>query len=206
MKRFTSLATASLLSLSLLARPAAATGFSDVSEDDWHANYVKFALDMGMMSGTEGEFRPNDPATRGNVAEAHFGIYHSTLKAGSDAKMSAVDFVSFTNIMRGYSATFFGVTAPITREEFAVSLRGLCQALEEIHGKSYYKEPNNLDFNQFEDSSHISAWAKSDVAWAVENGFMLGYKGELNPRGEVTRAEVATMLKGFYDTFQLSQL
>ncbi|MCR2805954.1 S-layer homology domain-containing protein [Paenibacillus soyae] len=56
-----------------IARPAATraaeattagTGFSDVRTDAWYAEDVRAAAELGLVKGSEGRFRPNEPITR----------------------------------------------------------------------------------------------------------------------------------------------
>ena len=50
---------------------------------------------------------------------------------------------------------------------------------------------------QFTDADLVQAYAKEAVIWAVEAGLFTGNAGALNPRGNATRAEVATLLMRF---------
>ncbi|MFC5470970.1 S-layer homology domain-containing protein [Cohnella suwonensis] len=42
--------------------------FKDVDEDAWYASYVNQAAKLGIVAGSNGEFRPNDPVTRQEMA------------------------------------------------------------------------------------------------------------------------------------------
>ena len=51
---------------------------------------------------------------------------------------------------------------------------------------------------QFADQDQIQAYARDAMAWAVTVGLFGGDdKGALNPRGDATRAEVATLIMRF---------
>ena len=43
--------------------------FSDISEDDWYADFVAACADMGIVSGSDGYFRPNDLIKREEMAK-----------------------------------------------------------------------------------------------------------------------------------------
>lgn len=46
------------------------SGFSDVPANEWHAEYIKFAVENGWINGYEdGKFRPNAPITRAEAAK-----------------------------------------------------------------------------------------------------------------------------------------
>lgn len=49
----------------------------------------------------------------------------------------------------------------------------------------------------YSDVDNISSWAKDGITWAVANGLMSGSEGNLLPKGNITRAEVAVMLYQF---------
>jgi hypothetical protein len=38
--------------------------FSDVPENHWAANYIKIAAALGLVRGSDGTFRPEQPVTR----------------------------------------------------------------------------------------------------------------------------------------------
>lgn len=50
------------------------------------------------------------------------------------------------------------------------------------------------DLTEFDDWGRISNYAKEPMAWAVECGILTGMDGLLNPRGNATRAQIATVL------------
>ena len=39
-----------------------------------------------------------------------------------------------------------------------------------------------------------TGWSHDAVVYAVEHGYMSGYDGKINPRGYLTRAEMASMM------------
>ncbi len=55
-------------------------------------------------------------------------------------------------------------------------------------------EDEILVLESFKDYKNISSWAKESFEKAIKNGFITGYNGNLNPKGEVTRAEFLTMI------------
>ncbi len=81
--------------------------------------------------------------------------------------------------------------APITREEaFAVLARAF--ALE------------NGDvsvLNNYTDGASVSAWAQGSVAALIENGYVNGADGKLNPKNSITRAEFAKVISEMASTY-----
>lgn len=61
---------AQMLSAVTADAPSSAPAFYDVPRDAWYAPAVQKAAGLGLMSGTDGAFRPNDSATRAECAAA----------------------------------------------------------------------------------------------------------------------------------------
>ena len=75
---------------------------------------------------------------------------------------------------------------PITREEaFTVLARAFALA-----------DGSSSALSAFSDSASVSSWAKGSVAALVENGYVDGANGRLNPKNNITRAEFAKVITG----------
>ncbi len=56
------------------------------------------------------------------------------------------------------------------------------------------------DLTQFIDETEVSDWARANVEWAVGSGLITGTdEGRIDPQGNTTRAEAATILQRFLD-------
>jgi len=61
---------------------------------------------------------------------------------------------------------------------------------------------NNLSVvDSFVDASQISAYARTAMAWAVEQGIMGGNNNQLSPKSGATRVQIAKMLYKFDTVF-----
>lgn len=49
----------------------------------------------------------------------------------------------------------------------------------------------------FADTDSVSSWASNAMIRAVQSGIISGSNGKLNPQGDATRANIATMLVRF---------
>ena len=79
----------------------------------------------------------------------------------------------------------------LTREQLAVMLYRYC-------GNPTVSE----DLTNFTDNANISSWATDAMNWAVNTGLISGMgDGTLNPQGEATRAQVATILMRFISNY-----
>lgn len=176
--------------------------YGDVSQQDWYLRGVTFVSNYQLMSGWEGNFYPNDSATRGTTAEVFALLSGEDLEGNwvsfgdvSEEKVAYVAWCQEAGVMSGYSEEYFAQEQPLTREQFATilaSYSGYKGVYQEV-------EPITLEvLGTFEDSGEISAYAQSPLAWAVEQGLFMGYDGKLNPQSPVTRGEVATVVLSYY--------
>lgn len=52
--------------------------------------------------------------------------------------------------------------------------------------------------NTFSDSNKINSWAIDAMNWAIQTGLISGMgDGTVNPQGQATRAQVATIIQRF---------
>ncbi|MEY8389596.1 S-layer homology domain-containing protein [Oscillospiraceae bacterium 38-13] len=173
--------------------------FSDVSEDDWYYEAVRFAHERNLMNGySDGRFGPNDPLSRAQLAQILFNkegrpgvdyLLDFSDVAGEAWYTEAVRWAVSHGIVGGYGNGTFGPNDPITREQLAVMLWR--------YSGSPAATNKELHFN---DTDEISGFALEALCWAVENGILNGYgDGRLGPQGQATRAQVAQMLKNFIE-------
>jgi len=174
--------------------------FADVSSANWFYNSVAFVNSRGLFVGvSDTEFAPNMPMTRAMLATVlhrledneHLGA--GTVFSDVPAKewySDGVTWVSSAGIVSGYGNGAFGANDSITREQLAVMLCNYAN----------YIDMNTIergDTGRFADAGFTAAWANDAVRWAVGVGIMHGDGTNLNPKGEATRAEVATMIMRF---------
>ena len=86
----------------------------------------------------------------------------------------------------GYDDTDkFGPDDPLTREQMATILWRIAAPETATEG----------DLDRFTDGTTVSDWATEAVAWAVAEGYLrgIGNTAELQPRGDLERAQAATV-------------
>ena len=98
---------------------------------------------------------------------------------------NAINWAYQNNIVSGTTEKTFSPDENITREALAVILY------------RYSNSPKvNANLDKYKDASNISSWAKDAFAWAIETGLITGMSDNtLNPRGNATRAQVATIIE-----------
>ena len=166
---------------------------------DWFAAGLRSAVDNGLLNGVNGRIDGAGLLTRAQMA----AIINRAFAAKKTADLSGYNDVSADAWYRSDLAaavamgTFQGASGqlnperPITREEaFAVLARAF--ALE---------SGSTASLNVFSDSASVSSWAADSAAALVENGYVNGANGALNPKSNITRAEFAKIISDMASTY-----
>lgn len=166
---------------------------------DWSAAGLRSAVDNGLLNGANGRIDGAGLLTRAQMA----AIINRAFAAKKTADLSGYNDVSADAWYRSDLAaavamgTFQGASGqlnperPITREEaFAVLARAF--ALE---------SGSTASLNVFSDSASVSSWAADSAAALVENGYVNGANGALNPKSNITRAEFAKIISDMASTY-----
>ena len=170
------------------------TNYGD-AQDHWAYEALTWAVNEGVVVGTsENRIDPDGNLTRAQMAamiDRLFGTYESAdisrytdVARGSwhyDYIAQAVNMGTFT----GYSNNRMGPDENITREQAILVLaRTVCLPAASTSALS-----------RFPDQNEVGAWAADSVSAMVERGYISGYNdGRLNPKGEITRAEMAQIM------------
>lgn len=168
----------------------------------WAEPNVDFVTARDLFQGTsETTFAPNTAMTRGMLVTV---LYRLDGERKGDAAASftdvtqdawytdAVAWGAENKVVEGLGNDTFAPTANITREQLAAMVYRYAKTL----GYGYEGEwTSQLDFN---DAEKVSDWSLEAVNWLVDNGVLTGKPGQLlDPQGNATRAEVATVLERF---------
>jgi hypothetical protein len=175
--------------------------FSDVDENDWFYDAVRYVNKEGLMSGTSlSAFSPNLETTRGMIITILYRMEKqpeiTNTSSFSDVSKDAwyhdaVVWGAENGIVKGYNSETFGPDDKITREQLGAILYRYAAY------KGYaMKEPSDL--SMYLDSGEISSWAVESMRWAVSEGLISGTtSAALEPAGFATRAQTATCLMRF---------
>ena len=179
-------------------------GFTDIA-DHWGKDAILFTVDKGLFKGvTDTTFEPNGQMTRGMLATVLYRMENQpeiTTPAGfADVEAGAwyangINWAANAKVVNGVGENKFAPNNNISREQLAAMLYRYAQFKE-------YDVTKQGDISQFTDNAKVGDWAKEAIAWAVGNEIIKGDNGSINPQGEATRAEVATMLQRFINTYQ----
>ena len=145
----------------------------------------------------ENTFGPSEKMTRQMLAVALYRLAGSpevtaenpfTDVADDAAYKDAVVWAYSVGVVNGLTETTFGPDASIQRQAIAAMLARYL-------GVDTTEE---ADLSAFTDADAIQAYAKGAMSWAAENKLLQGdAKGAVDPRGDATRAQVATILERF---------
>lgn len=173
-------------------KPESVQGYTDV-QNHWAQDAIAWAVTNNLFEGiSDTQFVPNNAMTRGmlvTVLHRLAGKPSTGQNTFSDVPANAyfADAVAWADevgVVTGIGENRFAPNANITREQLAVILYRFAGA-PEVKDASI----------KFADAANVSAWAKDAVAWAVDEGILSGMEdGTLAPKGQATRAQVATIL------------
>ena len=209
MKRFGKLITLVLvvaMALSLMSVAALAadsSDFKDVVAGKWYVKYVDWALEKGLMNGiSDTEWAPNTATTRGMVITTLYALADKPEVEGdspfADVEegkyyTDAVKWAVKAGVASGKSSDSFKPNDVLTRQEAATFF---CAYAKNVMGLDV-SDVSGL--NKFPDNGDVSNYAKDAMGWAVKANVISGSKEDgvvkLMPKRNITRAELATMLK-----------
>jgi hypothetical protein len=175
--------------------------FTDVA-DTWYTDAVGFAAGHELFNGvSDSEFAPLNKMSRAMLVTVLHRL-EGTPSASNSTSFSDVesgkwytDAISWANandIVNGLGDGLFGTNNNITREQMATILY------------RYMKEQGlsvsaSGDISSFPDGDSVSSYAEEAMSWAIGSGIITGKDSAegtlLDPKGNASRAEVATMLK-----------
>ncbi len=178
-------------------------GFTDVEAGSWYAQSVYKAKELNYMNGigNTGLFMPLADITRAEIAQTLYnmaggsgstGIYNPTKFEDVDPfawYADAVAWATESGVVTGYDEVTFGPSDNATREQVAVMLYRYAKA----QGKDVSVEDADAALAAYKDGDQVSDWAKTEMAWAVENGIFGVDTEELYPTENIQRAAVATI-------------
>ena len=175
--------------------------FTDVNEGDWFYDKVVYVYHHKLMTGTsETTFEPNATLTRAMMVQILYnkeGRPAATTNGNPYTDVpkdqwyyNAVQWAYENKITSGTSETTFEPNSEVTREQFAKFMY------------NYAGNPAVSGKLDFVDADQVSDWAYDAMVWANQNNIILGKKKSdgsvvLDPRGNATRAEAATILMGY---------
>ena len=203
-KRWLPVLLAALLVGLVLTGNAASLPFADVSKGAWYYDAVQYVYENDLFSGTSGTtFEPQTPMTRGMLVSVLWRLDGKPAVPAENPFTDIAPRVWYTSgvlwaasedIVSGMGGGIFAPNENITREQMA-SIMMRYAAYKGIAVEA------RADLSGYADSGKISKWAKQSVSWANAVGILSGQEAGaqlvMEPQGEATRAQVASILMRF---------
>ncbi|HIZ43887.1 MAG TPA: GH92 family glycosyl hydrolase [Firmicutes bacterium] len=181
--------------------------YGDVSSENWSFYYIYDVYVKGLMSGySNGNFGPYDTLVRGQFAMTlhrmegepemeYQAIFPDVLE--DDYYADAILWGVENKIITGYDTTgLFMPVRNIQRQELAVMMFRYAN----MKG---YDTSARADYSGYKDADSVDAFAEEAMSWAVATGVISGKynQTELDPQGNASREECATILSRFTDLY-----
>ena len=144
---------------------------------------VQFVTEEKLMTGTGKGFEPNAATTRAMLWTILARMDGADTNSTGAWYAAAQDWAVKHGVSDGTSSD-----GKITREQLATMLYRYAQS------RGLVKADVQGDLSAFTGSASVSPYAVEAMRWAVGAGIVNGMDGKLNPQGEATRAQMATML------------
>ena len=189
------------ISVSFAAEGSQTIQFNDVAPSAWYYSSVMFAAENKYMNGIGNNlFSPQGMLTRAMMVQTLYNMEGQPAVSGASSYRDVVSGAWYTNaiiwatennIVNGYDNGNFGVNDNITREQLVTIL----------HRYTEYKGGDvsaTASISNYTDAGQVSTYASNAVMWAVAEGLLNGRTSTtLEPKGNATRAEVATIIERY---------
>ena len=177
--------------------------FQDVNTGLWYHFGIDFAITRGLMNGiSSNQFAPEGAMNRAmlvTVLWRYAGSPSEGTNSFADVPQGlwytqAVAWAAQNGIVNGIGSNRFDPMGNITREQMAA-------ILYRYAGRMGIDTSARSDLGAFPDSGRVSGYASDALSWCLAkgiiNGNVMGSRSYLDPQGNATRAQVATILMRF---------
>ena len=179
--------------------------FTDVPANEWYRDSVDYVVKNGLMNGMSATtFEPNTTMNRAMLVTVLWRYASSPIEGeniftdvpNGQWYTEAVAWAAHNGIVGGIGNNQFAPNGNITREQLATILYRYCNSIG-------IDTSNEALLSSYPDCDKISSYAIRPLAWAVGagliNGIELNGRVHLQPQGNATRAQVATILMRFIE-------
>ena len=160
---------------------------------------IDFLRDRGVVNGTgNGRFAPGDSIRRGDFSLMLWRAFQfeNSGAPGSFADVpssayyaSAVNTLSGLRIVNGTGSNRFQPNSTISRQDAAVMIQRTLQAA------GMTADDGSLSaLNAYSDGNQVSGYAQTAMACLIQQGLLRTGDGRLNPKANLTRADMAVLL------------
>ena len=175
--------------------------FIDVNTKAWYHLYVDYAVENKLFSGmSDNTFEPETAMTRAMLVTVLWRYEGSPAAGKSPFRdvpngqwySTAVSWAAANDVVYGVGDNKFDPNGKITREQMAAILFRYAQ-------KKGVNTSVRGDLSAFPDAGKVSGYAREALQWTVGETIINGSDGMLLPKGNATRAQVATILTRYIE-------
>lgn len=162
----------------------------------WYDEPMANAISLGCF---EPGVNPEATASRYDIVEALWKLDGQTLSDFAipyqdvDQHQLAIAWATEKGIVKGYSNDRFGGNDNVTREQMAVILGNYAKTYN-VYATPHCPKSIDVIKGNFDDAYLVSDWAKQDLAWSYWVGLFVGSNRTINPKGNLTIAELASLI------------
>jgi len=201
MKKLLSLILLLFMVISIMPVSVFAYSYKDMPDaDHWSFNSLVKAIENKILCGyTDGYIYPGKYITRAELATIINRIFGSSEKASlsvySDVKSNSWYYSDIAKAvamgtLKGTGKNTISPAAYITRQDAFIML---ARAL-------VLKPEDKSVLDSFTDNKAVSDYAKTTLAAMVKAGYVSGSNNKLNPKANITREEVASIIDKIFNT------
>jgi hypothetical protein len=179
--------------------PAQTASFTDVDASKWYNAAVEYVVSKGIMEGYgNNKFGPNDNLTRAQLAQILYNAAGAPEVTGESPftdvtagkwYTKAVTWAYEAGVVEGYGNGKFGPNDKITREQLATMIWRYAGEVK----------ATTDSLSSFTDAAKVSSYAQDALLWATEKSIVQGDKNVIDPKGNATRAQAATMIMRYLE-------
>lgn len=178
--------------------------FSDIESGAWYEQAAHYVVERQIMAATSSTtFSPYLPVSRGiaatvitNAEKADMGNYPNAFADASNQwYRDSVNWCAQNNLLLGYTEDMYGGNDPVSREEFALILYQYA-----IYTGKSTENNSTSALSAYPDQSIVSSYARTALAWALNERLLFANNGYLEPDAAATRADVAVATMKFIET------
>lgn len=165
---------------------------------------IIWAIDHDYMSGTgNNKFSPDTPVTRAQLVQVLYNInkqpkVDTNQNPFTDTKghwsEKAVTWAYKNKLTSGTTSTTFSPNKNVTKEQTVTIFKRYADMNQ--------NDDITLDYtylSNYTDTNQISNFAKAPMCWAVQYGLLQSSDDKLNPKQQLSRAELARTLKNYME-------
>ena len=190
--------------------------FADIMENKWYTGAVQYVFDKELMSGSGEYFKPTQNVTRAQVITTLYRLAgspevtdYSACEVFSDVAegkyyTDAVCWSYNEGVATGNGDKYY-TTGNLNRQQMAAFFFRFADYMG-------YDTTESADISSMLNADQVSSYAVYPMEWAVGSGLISGSETkdelgnivyDLNPKGNTTRAQMATILQRFCEYYHI---